>query len=159
MDVVEEIKARADISAILSRYVDLKRAGSVEKALCPFHSEKTPSFVVYPARGLWRCFGSCSTGGDVFSFLMRADKIEFKEALRRLAQITGVPYETRRKAQNPEAQRVAKGIGAANQVAADWFKTMLKSNMGEDARTYLEKRGVSETVAQRVESASLRDRG
>ena len=149
MDVVEEIKARADISAILSRYVDLKRAGSVEKGLCPFHSEKTPSFVVYPARGLWRCFGSCSTGGDVFSFLMRADKIEFKEALRRLAQITGVPYETRRKAQNPEAQRVAKGIGAANQVAADWFKTMLKSNMGEDARTYLEKRGVSETVAQR----------
>ena len=71
MSEIEEVKQRADIIEIVSRYTPLKRAGATYKGLCPFHTERTPSFVVFPQTGTWRCFGACGTGGDVFSFLMQ----------------------------------------------------------------------------------------
>ncbi|MCS7261552.1 MAG: CHC2 zinc finger domain-containing protein, partial [Anaerolineae bacterium] len=84
MHIVEEIKDRIDIVDFISGYVPLKKAGRTYKGLCPFHAEKTPSFVVFPHTQTWHCFGACGTGGDIFSFLMRREGLDFSEALRRL---------------------------------------------------------------------------
>jgi len=89
MDVISEIKARLDIVEIVSQYVPLKRAGRLYRALCPFHTERTPSFYVSPERQSWHCFGACNTGGDVFSFVMRKEGVGFGEALRMLARREG----------------------------------------------------------------------
>src|SRR5215211_4790553 len=93
MDEIEAVKARADIVDIIGQSVALQRASRTFKAPCPFHQEKTPSFVVNPERQSWHCFGACSTGGDVFQFLMRRDNLSFGEALRQLAQQVGVELQ------------------------------------------------------------------
>jgi len=89
--VIEEIKGRIDIVDLVAETVKLKRSGHSFTGLCPFHSNtKSPAFVVWAETGTWKCFGACNTGGDVFSFVMKRDGIEFREALERLAQRTGV---------------------------------------------------------------------
>src|SRR3972149_2892907 len=90
MTVVDDIKSRLDILEVVSGHVSLQRSGRSYKANFPFHQEKTPSFHVFPDRQTWRCFGACATGGDVFSYVMKAENLEFPEALRRLAQRAGV---------------------------------------------------------------------
>ncbi|MDD5675097.1 MAG: DNA primase [Chitinivibrionales bacterium] len=90
----DEILSRVDIAQVIGRYVNLKQVGSSLKGLCPFHKEKTPSFHVNPARGIFHCFG-CGKGGDVFTFLMEHEGLEFKEALAQLAVETGVPLDAR----------------------------------------------------------------
>ncbi len=85
MSGVDEVRARTDIVELISQYVPLTRSGSTFKARCPFHQERTPSFLVNPDRQTWHCFGACCTGGDVFSFVMKAENVDFREALRRLA--------------------------------------------------------------------------
>ena len=80
MSIAEEIKDRLDIVDVVSAYVPLRKAGRVYKALCPFHQEKTPSFVVFPESGTWRCFGACGTGGDLFAFVMKRENLDFREA-------------------------------------------------------------------------------
>jgi len=85
MTVVDDIKSRCDILEVVSAYVSLNRYGRSYKALCPFHEERTPSFFVFPDRQTWRCFGACATGGDVVSFVMRAENLEFAEALEHIA--------------------------------------------------------------------------
>ncbi len=89
MTVVDDVKARLDIVEVVSQQVPLQRSGNSYKANCPFHQEKTPSFHVFPDRQSWRCFGSCATGGDVLSFVMRSEGLEFGEVLRQMAQQTG----------------------------------------------------------------------
>ena len=88
--VTDEVRQRVDIVELISRYTVLKRAGSIHKGLCPFHSERTPSFVVFPHTGTWHCFGACATGGDAFSFVMRKENLSFREALEMLAQQVGI---------------------------------------------------------------------
>src|SRR5690606_37233611 len=90
MSVSDEIKQRLDIVDFISRYTPLRKTGATYKGLCPFHSERTPSFVVFPHSGTWHCFGACGTGGDIFAFLMKKENLEFREALQILAREAGV---------------------------------------------------------------------
>jgi len=83
---VDEIKRRLDIVETVGSYVALKKAGRNFKGLCPFHREKTPSFIVFPESQRWYCFGACNTGGDLFTFIIKAENLEFAEALRLLSR-------------------------------------------------------------------------
>src|ERR1700675_954759 len=92
--VAAEVKSRLQIADVVGETVALKKAGTTFKGLCPFHGEKTPSFVVTPARESWKCFG-CGLGGDVFSFVMQRDGVSFPEALKTLAARAGVELDER----------------------------------------------------------------
>ncbi len=145
MTVIDDIKSRLDITDVVSRYVTLQRSGSNSKANCPFHQEKTPSFYVFPDRQSWRCFGACATGGDVFSFVMRAESLEFRDVLERLAQQAGVALP---KKQERVEQRSATDI---NEEARVYFQKLLASDRGQAAREYLKRRGLSEEAVEKFE--------
>ncbi len=145
MNEVEEIKSRLDIAEIIGQYVQLQKAGRTLKAPCPFHAEKTPSFVVSPERQSWHCFGACSTGGDVISFVMKREGMEFPEALRMLAEKAGVQLRERRS--SPEQDKARQRLYAANEAAAGWYHQLLAGDAGREARDYLQRRGLdSETI-------------
>ncbi len=152
MTVVDDIKNRLDLLEVVSGYASLQRSGRAYKANCPFHQERTPSFYVNPESQTWRCFGACATGGDVFTFIMRAENLEFSETLQRLAQQAGVALPSReRRTEQDVAYRV-------NEAARDYFQQYLSSSLGADARAYLERRGISkESVAQFQLGLSPRD--
>lgn len=143
MSVSDEVKQRIDIVEYISRYTPLKKAGRTYKGLCPFHSERTPSFVVYPETGTWRCYGACGTGGDVFAFLMRKENLEFREALQVLAREAGVQLE------QPSGESSHRdALYAINEAAATYFYDILRSHAGAaQAREYVARRGINgETV-------------
>jgi len=148
MSDAEEVKRRTDIVDLIGSYVQLQKAGRNYKALCPFHTEKTPSFVVFPESQRWHCFGACSIGGDVFNFVMKHENVEFPEALRMLAERAGVPLTPLdANAQRAREERV-RLHGANASAAQEYHALLLESAMGEPARRYLERRGVSrETMA------------
>ena len=95
MSAIDEVKQRTDIVEVISQYASLKKAGRNFTTLCPFHSERNPSFFVYPEQQSWHCFGACNTGGDVFSFVMKKESLSFGEALRLLALRAGVSLPSR----------------------------------------------------------------
>ena len=138
MSVVDEIKERIDIVELVSDYVPgLKKSGRSFRALCPFHSEKTPSFFVFPERGSWRCFGACATGGDIFSFIMKKENVDFGEALRILADRAGVPLA-------PREEKEFERLYEANEAARNFYHNLLLASPdAEFARNYLEGRGIS----------------
>ena len=94
--VAAEVKTKLSVVDVVGESVSLKKAGTTYKGLCPFHGEKTPSFVVTPQRESWHCFG-CGLGGDIFSFVMQRDSVGFPEALRTLATRAGVEIDERTK--------------------------------------------------------------
>jgi DNA primase len=141
MSVVEDIKARLDIVDVVSGYIPLQRAGRNFKARCPFHAEKTPSFVVNTERQSWHCFGACSTGGDAFSFVMRQEKLDFGEALRTLAQKTGVELGQRGERDRGDV------LFRVNQEAARFYQETLRAQEGRVALDYLTERGVDYKTA------------
>lgn len=145
MTVVDEVKSRLDIVEVVSQRVALQRSGRSFKANCPFHQEKTPSFHVFPDRQSWRCFGACATGGDALSFVMRAENLEFGEALRQLAQQTGVTLPQR--GQQPRDEAVQK----INEDTRAFFQRTLASAQGVSAREYLEQRGLDKVAAEAFE--------
>ncbi len=146
MSVVEEIKERLDIVEVISAYVPLRKAGNLYKGLCPFHQEKTPSFVVYPDRGAWHCFGACGTGGDVFSFVMKRDNLDFREALEVLAQKAGVSLAPPSAERSQQEQTIDR-LREINQAAAVYFHHQLRhASQGQVARDYLAGRGFSEAT-------------
>jgi len=133
-DQIREIKEKTDIVDLISQYVPLKKAGKNYKGLCPFHNEKTPSFMVSPELQIFKCFG-CGEGGDVYKFLMKIEGMEFGEALRSLAQKAGVKLRTYRP--SPEEDR-RKRILEINHLASQYFHYLLiRRKVGRKALNYL----------------------
>ncbi len=142
MSVIDEVKQKTDIVEVISQYTTLTKAGRTFRALCPFHSEKHPSFFVYPEQQSWHCFGACNTGGDVFSFVMKKQGIDFGETLRLLAQRAGVTIPSRSEPETGKEER--ERLYQVNQAAAQYFHNLLlNSPAGEKARNYLDSRGLS----------------
>ncbi|MFC1980901.1 DNA primase [Chloroflexota bacterium] len=142
MSVIDEVKQRTDIVEVIGQYASLKKAGRNLIALCPFHSEKHPSFFVYPEQQSWHCFGACNTGGDVLSFVMKKEDIDFGEALRLLAQRAGVTIPSRIEREDSKEENEA--LYQANEAASQYFHNLLlNSSAGEKARSYVANRRFS----------------
>lgn len=147
--VIDEIRERADIVDVISQYVTLKRSGTSYKGLCPFHGEKTPSFMISPDKGIYKCFG-CGAGGNVFTFLMESQSLSFAEVVHELARQYGVALRFTESAPEEEQARVL--LRKINQEASLYFQSQLKdSEQGAQARAYLEKRGVDLHYQQRFQ--------
>jgi len=149
MSIIAEVKQRIDIVELVSEHVSLQKAGRNFKGLCPFHSEKHPSFFVFPEQQTWHCFGACGTGGDVFSFTMKKEGIDFGQALHLLAQRAGItltPPETLAKAEDKEKESLFQ----IDESAAQYYHhLLLTTKVGEVARNYLSKRRVNiETITE-----------
>ncbi len=146
--ILEEIQGKSDIAEIIGSYIALKRAGRNFKANCPFHKEKTPSFMVSPAKQIFHCFG-CGAGGNVFNFVMKFEGVEFPDAVRILAEKAGVelPRFTRSEF---EHSAYAIQIYKLNEFAASYYHgLLLNTEAGRRAEGYLKKRGISdETIKQ-----------
>ncbi len=146
-ELLEEIRSRLDLVEVIGQFVNLKRGGESWKGLCPFHTEKTPSFTVNPKRGIFHCFG-CGVGGDAFSFLMRQDRMSFPEAVRALAERVGVELPTPRQP-SAEGDSRFETIRRVMTMAADFYSRQLWEPDGAKAREYLERRAVDLEVARR----------
>lgn len=143
-DIVDEIKSRLDIIDVISETVSLTRKGNRYWGKCPFHQEKTPSFCVTPEKNMYYCFG-CHAGGDMFSFVMRRDGVDFKEALEILAVKAGLNFSAARF--DNKTYDLKRNILDINKKAALFYQDMLKSPEGKEAREYLKKRGITEETA------------
>ena len=143
MSVITEVKQKLDIVELVSEYVTLQKAGRNFKGLCPFHTEKHPSFFVFPEQQSWHCFGACGTGGDIFSFIMKKEGIDFGQALRLLAQRGGItlsPREAPDKAEDEKKERLFQ----INEATAEYYHHLLSSaKAGEVARRYMARRKVT----------------
>ena len=142
MSTVDEVKQKLDIVEVIGQYVKLTKAGRNFKAVCPFHNEKTASFYVFPERQSWHCFGACSTGGDVFTFVMKKEGLDFGETLRLLADKVGVSLPSHIE-QGPRKDEKEK-LFQANEAAAQYYHNLLvNSPAGEKAKNYLLGRGLT----------------
>ncbi len=144
-NLIDTIQERTDIVEVISRYVPLKKAGRNYKAPCPFHHEKTPSFVVSPDKQIYHCFG-CGAGGNVFSFLMKFENIEFPEVVEMLADKAGVALP-RSGSQNKEMATLANQLYKINDLAAQFFQSSLVNNAS--AKEYLRRRGIGDETAKK----------
>ena len=143
MSLSQEIESRIAILDVVNRYIQTKKAGVNYKALCPFHNEKTPSFVISPAKNIAKCF-SCGVGGGPIKFLMEIEKIEFREAAAILAKEAGIELKTNFSAQTTEKW---KDVYLLYRLATDWYHQNLFSESGNEALLYLQNRGISrETI-------------
>lgn len=144
MDQASQVREKIDIVALISEYITLKKMGRNFTAVCPFHQENTPSFVVSPERQIWHCFG-CGKGGDAFTFLMEYENLEFIEALRILAKKVGITLKTTGTSYSASKK---DAIHQLNNLAAEYYNYVLtKHNVGKVALTYLtEKRGLNEKL-------------
>lgn len=147
---IEEIKKKIDIVEFIGSFITLKKAGRNFKAVCPFHQEKTPSFVVSPERGIWHCFGACGDGGDVIKFLMKWENITFIEALRELAKKTGVKL-TKISFEDKIWQKKERYLGM-NQLASEFFHYILnKTAFGKKASEYLKERVLNQSIIDKFQ--------
>jgi len=144
MNNIDAVKEKIDIVELVNSYVPLKRSGRNYKGLCPFHNEKTPSFMVSPELQIFKCFG-CGKGGDIFKFIMEIEGVDFPEALKILADKAGVTltYDSSEKSQKEKSQK--QKIIEINTLAAKYFNLLLeKHKYGAKAKKYLQKRNISE---------------
>jgi len=153
---VEEIKKKLDIVEVINRMVPLKKRGRHHVACCPFHQEKTPSFVVSPELQIYKCFG-CGKGGDVFSFYQEFNRVDFKDALEDLAKLAGVKLVYRGRLSGEEAKR-KKLYELNREVSRFYHYILVKHPVGNEALTYLEDRGIKrETIKKFVLGFAPRD--
>ena len=139
---IHQIQDRLDIVEVISGYITTRRAGRNFKANCPFHGEKTPSFMVSPDKQIFHCFG-CGVGGNVFGFVMKIEKKDFREAVEMLAERAGVEIP-KDLSVDPKAEARTQGLFLAHTKAAEFYHQFLLSKKEADrARDYLEKRGLS----------------
>jgi DNA primase len=142
--VAAEVKSRLNIVDVVGESVSLRKAGATFKGLCPFHGEKTPSFVVTPSRDSWHCFG-CGLGGDVFSFVMQRDGVPFPEALKQLAAKAGVELDERSRRDDVRKARLREVMEAA---IAFYHAVLTKSKSGQPALDYLRGRGFTDATIE-----------
>ncbi len=146
-EIIDEVRARADIVDIIGEAVPLKKSGREYKANCPFHEERTPSFYVVPGKGFYKCFG-CGKSGDVFNFVMERMGMDFVEAVKFVAARSGVEVVERHRGRpEDDPHRPLYEISA---FAQSWFRSqLLDDTVGVQARAYLEGRGIGAEVAER----------
>jgi len=147
--VVDEIKSRLDVVDLLGEYIHLQKAGRNYKALCPFHSEKTPSFIVFPDTQSWHCFGACQTGGDIFSFVMKKENVDFAEALRILAEKAGVTLHAERPNSDSDKLDRLRQLNAA--AAAHFRKNLQRHPAAALARQYIAQRGLNDAICDQFQ--------
>ncbi len=144
---IEEIKRKIDIVEFIGNFITLKKAGRNFKAICPFHQEKSPSFVVSPERGIWHCFGACGEGGDVIKFLMKWENITFIEALKELAKKTGIKLTLSKISFEDKIWQKKEKYIAMNQLASEFFHYILnKTAFGKKASLYLKTRLLNQSI-------------
>jgi DNA primase len=149
VSAIDEIKDRLDIVEVISSYIPLQKSGRNYKALCPFHSEKTPSFVVFPDSQRWHCFGACGEGGDVFTFVMKREGWDFRTALEELARRAGVELRPRTPVQ-VQAEEETERLRGLLTAAAQYYHHLLRhASEAEAARAYIAKRGLSDETVER----------
>ena len=136
---IQELLQRNNVYDVISSHVQLKRHGRIYKGLCPFHSEKTPSFTVYPDTQSYYCFG-CGAGGDIISFTKEINGLTYVEAVKALAQQSGMPLPD----EDDKLSRLKSRIYEMNKIAARYFHTNLNSEAGKNARIYLRQRQLSD---------------
>lgn len=155
-NILEDILNRVDIVELISSYIPLKRAGRNFKAACPFHHEKTPSFMVSPERQIYHCFG-CGAGGNAFNFLIKYERLEFLEAVELLAKKAGVVLPENQK-QDPKATSLIVQLYKINEIAALFYKDILNSTHGLSAKLYLERRGINEETIRLFQLGAAPDK-
>ncbi|MDD5137125.1 MAG: CHC2 zinc finger domain-containing protein, partial [Candidatus Omnitrophica bacterium] len=141
--LIDQIQEKTDIVEVISRYLPLKKFGRNYKAPCPFHNEKTPSFIVSPDKQIYHCFG-CGAGGNVFSFLMKHENLEFPEAVEMLAQKCGVVLP---RSSDPRETSIANELYKKNELASQFFQASLANNMS--AGEYIRSRGAGEETLKK----------
>jgi DNA primase len=148
-ETIEQIAAANDIVEVIGSYFPLKRAGANFKALCPFHQEKTPSFMISPSRQTFHCFG-CGAGGSVFRFVMDYEHADFPSAVRKLAARAGITVvEERGAADEDRRYEARRAMLKLHADAAEWFhENLLKRDVGDPARKYLKQRGITAEIAK-----------
>ena len=139
---IDDLKAQADIVQVVQDYVPLKKAGNSYKGLCPFHSEKTPSFHVHRDKGFFHCFG-CGAGGDVLKFLELQEKLGFQDAVRQLAQRFGVEVPEPNTERDAAAETEREAMLGAHEAATEFFRSRLADAVGRPAREHLDARDVT----------------
>ena len=145
--VAAEVKSKLSVLEIVGEQVELRKAGTTYKGLCPFHGEKTPSFVVTPARDSWHCFG-CGEGGDIFSFVMRREGLTFPEALKRLAARAGIEVDERTSREDARKARLREVL---EQAIAFYHVVLTQSKTGASALEYLHGRGFTDETIERFQ--------
>jgi len=149
---IDDLRLQANIVQVIQEYVPLKRVGNTYKGLCPFHSEKTPSFHVHPDKGFFHCFG-CNVGGDAFKFLELHEKIGFQDAVRMLAQKTGVALPEATDGTSEDGHRdtsLREGLLKVHEIAAGFFREQLDSPAGARARRQLADRGLAAPTIEKL---------
>ena len=152
-DIIERVRDSADIVDVVSQYVELKQRGANYFGLCPFHSEKTPSFSVAPAKQIYHCFG-CNSGGNVFSFIMEYQKIPFPEAIKILADRYNIPVEFEKGDGSSELFSVLYDL---HEIAVKLYQDNLFSPDGKDALNYLTQRGLTEDILKQFKVGFAHD--
>lgn len=148
MDQVDEVKSKVDVVEVISSYIPLKKMGRNMGGLCPFHGEKTPSFMVSAERQVWKCFG-CGEGGDVFTFLEKIEGWDFRETLEELAKRVGVKLVSN---VSSPGGKMREAIGEMNVLATKFYSHILNKHLlGEPARNYLKGRGIDEDLWQKYD--------